>query len=455
MTLAPCGRRVADARNGGDPHSVHEVSVLMARRSAPTVTHMPAQRIDCLVIGAGQAGLGVSRELVRRGVEHVVLEQGRIGETWRSQRWDAFALNSPAWMNRLPGDAAPVRPDEFPSAPQFALGLERYAFAQRLPVRQGVAVRSVERGSTDDWLSVATGEDLLEARSVVVASGGARVPRRPAIASALSRSILQLHTAEYRSAGELPAGAVLVVGGGQSGVQIAEDLLHAGRAVLLATSAVGRLPRRYRGRDSFAWLVDDGFFDERSEEATAGPNPQISGGAGGHTLSYQHLERLGAVLLGGLAGISGSRLRLRDDLAANIVFADAVSDALRARIDAHIARAGTDAPPPDADPADEPYPMRSIPQTPRELDVRHAAVTTVIWATGFDVDSGFVRAPVIGERGEITQRDGATAVPGLFVIGQPWLRTRRSATIYGVVADAPHVADLVSRRLARRRRVAA
>jgi putative flavoprotein involved in K+ transport len=414
---------------------------------------MPVERIDGLVIGAGQAGLGVSRELVARGIDHLVLEQGRIGETWRSQRWDAFALNSPAWMNRLPGDAAPAHPDEFPSAPQFAVGLERYAFSHRLPVRQGVGVRSVDRGSTDDSLSVATDEGLFEARSVVVASGGARVSRVPAMASALPRSILQLHTAEYRSPSELPAGAVLVVGGAQSGVQIVEDLLHAGRNVFLATSAVGRLPRRYRGRDSFAWLVDDGFFDET--RATATPNPQISGAAGGHTLSYQQLERLGAVLLGGVAGMSGSRVQLRDDLARNIVFADAASAALRSRIDAHIARSKLDAPQPEADAADEPYPMRSIPQAPRELDLPHAAVATVIWATGFDADTGFVRAPVVGKRGDIVQRDGSTAVPGLFVIGQPWLRSRRSATIYGVVADAPHVADLVTRRLASRQRLAA
>ena len=384
-----------------------------------------------------------------------MLEQGRIGETWRSQRWDAFALNSPAWMNRLPGDAAPARPDEFPTAPQFVVGLERYAFRHRLPVRQGVTVRSVDRGSTGDSLSVATDDGVFEARSVVVAGGGASVPRVPAMASALSRTILQLHTTGYRSAGQLPAGAVLVVGGGQSGVQIAEDLLHAGREVFLATSAVGRLRRRYRGRDSFAWLVDDGFFDERRADATARPNPQISGAAGGHTLSYQHLERLGAVLLGGVAGMSGSRVRLRDDLARNIAFADAASAALRSRIDAHIARSGTDAPPPETDPADEPYPTRSIRQTPRELDLRRAAVSTVIWATGVDPAAGFVRAPVVGERGEIIQRDGATALPGPFVIGQPWLRSRRSATIYGVVADAPHVADLVTARVTARRRFAA
>ena len=413
------------------------------------------RRIDSVVIGAGQAGLGVSRELVERGIEHVVLEQGRIGETWRSQRWDAFALNSPAWMNRLPGDAAPARPDDFPSAPEFAIGLERYAFRHRLPVHESVTVRSLDLGFRGDGLSVATDAGVLQARSVVVASGGARAARVPAMGAALSASILQLHAAGYRSADELPAGSVLVVGGGQSGVQIAEDLLHAGRRVFLATSTVGRLPRRYRGRDAFAWLVDDGFFDERPTEATAPTNPQISGAAGGHTLSYQHLERLGAVLLGGVAGMSGPRLTLRPDLARNLLFADAASEALRSRIDAHIARSGIDAPEPEPDPADEPYPGRSIPRPPLELDLRRAAVATVIWAVGFDADTGFVRPPIVGNRGEITQRDGATAVPGLFVVGQSWLRSRRSGTIYGVAADAPHVADLVTRRLAAGQRRAA
>jgi putative flavoprotein involved in K+ transport len=413
------------------------------------------RRIDSVVIGAGQAGLGVSRELVERGIEHVVLEQGRIGETWRSQRWDAFALNSPAWMNRLPGDAAPVRPDDFPSAPEFAVGLERYAFRHRLPVHDGVTVRSLDLGFRGDGLSVATDAGVLHSRSVVVASGGARVPWLPAMGGALSASFLQLHAAGYRSADELPAASVLVVGGGQSGVQIAEDLLHAGRRVFLATSTVGRLPRRYRGRDAFAWLVDDGFFDERPTEATAPTNPQISGAAGGHTLSYQHLERHGAVLLGGVAGMSGSRVTLRPDLARNLLFADAASEALRSRIDAHIARSGIDAPEPEPDPADEPYPARSILRPPLELDLRRAGIATVIWAVGFDADTGFVRPPVVSGRGEITQRDGATAVPGLFVVGQSWLRSRRSGTIYGVAADAPHVADLVTRRLAAGQRRAA
>jgi putative flavoprotein involved in K+ transport len=383
-----------------------------------------------------------------------VLEQGRIGESWRSQRWDSFALNSPAWMNRLPGEPTAERPDEFPSGSQFALGLERYAFRHRLPVREGSPVRGVEVGAAGGPLRVDAADGVLEARAVVVASG-ISVPRIPAMAATLPRSILQLHAADYRNPDALPPGRVLVAGGGQSGVQIAEDLVEAGREILLATSTVGRLPRRYRGRDAFAWLVDEGFFDERRGEMTPTTNPQISGAGGGHTVSYQQLERQGAVLIGGLSGASGSRVRLREDLARNIVFADAASVAMRTRIDRHIARTGADAPAPEHDPADEPYPGGPLPHGPAELDLLRAGVGTVIWATGFDAATGFVRAPVVGERGELAQSDGATAVPGLFVVGQPWLRTRRSGTISGVAADAPHVADLVARRLAARRRIAA
>lgn len=415
---------------------------------------MPATPLEALVIGAGQAGLGVSRELRARGIEHVVLEQGRVGDSWRTQRWDSFALNSPGWMNRLPGGPEPPDPHAFVSAGEFAMGLERYAFSHRLPVHEGVAVRSVAPRA-DGGFSVGTEDGLIHARSVVLASGGARAPRVPAMAAAFPRGMHQLDTGAYRNPGELPPGAVLVVGGGQSGVQIADDLLEAGRDVLLATSAVARLPRRYRGRDVFAWLSEEGFFDEPRGSAKPGPGPQISGARGGYTLSYQHLERRGARLLGGLADVSGSRVRFRDDLAFNLRFADAASAALRSRIDGYILRSGSEAPPADLDPADVPYATRDLPEALGELDLRRAGVTTVIWATGFAPDTGFVHAPVRDERGRVLHRDGATAVPGLFVTGLPWLRTRRSSTISGVAADAPHIADLVAARRAAPARLAA
>ena len=405
--------------------------------------------IDTVVIGAGQAGLGVSHELAARGVDHVVLERGRIGESWRSQRWDSFMLNSPAWMNVLSGDVAPEHPDGFPTAAEFALDLQRYAFRHRLPVREEVEVQNVVIGAPGAHLRVVTDGDAIEARSVIVASGTSK-PRIPPIA--LSLSAFQLHAAGYRNADHLPSGRVLVVGGGQSGVQIADDLLDAGREVLLATSKVGRVPRRYRGRDVFAWLDEEGFFDERRGEVPPNANPQLGAR---HTVSYQQLEDRGAVLLGGLERASGSRVRFRGDLAHHIVFADAVSASLRARIDAHIERAGSDAPPAEDDPADEPYRAGPLPDGSCTLDLRSAGVGAVIWATGFDVATRFLPHDVTAERGALPHHEGATAVPGLFVLGHPWLRTRRSGTISGIAADAPHVADLVVRHLATRRRAAA
>jgi putative flavoprotein involved in K+ transport len=419
---------------------------------------MPAERLESLVIGAGQSGLGVSRELARQGIAHAVLEQGRIGESWRSQRWDSFRLNSPNWMNVLPGGRAPARPHGFASAREFAAGLERYAAANRLPVRRGVIVRAVEHDRRGEGFSVATDDGLYVTRSVVVASGGARVPRVPRIGVALPEPVLQIHAADYRNADMLPSGAVLVVGSAQSGVQIADDLLDAGRRVYLSSSAVGRVPRRYRGRDIFGWLIPDGFFDQPRRDDDGWrppPNPQLSGGAREDTLSYQSLERRGAVLLGRLAAVSGFRVGLRDDLAQNAALADETSAKLRRRVDAYIARTGADAPPPEEDPSEVPYPADQLPSSPAELDLRAAGVTVVLWATGFSSDTSFLRLPVVSAGGEFVQRDGATAVPGLFVAGQPWMRTRGSGTIHGVAADAPHVAMLVSRHLWRRERIAA
>ena len=243
-----------------------------------------------------------------------------------------------------------------------------------------------------------------------------------------------------------------MVGGGQSGLQIAEDLLAAGRRVYLASSRVGRLPRRYRGRDSLEWLAADGFYEERLEDAQApgvrAPRqPQISGAAGGRTVSYQALERRGAVLMGRLAAVEGSRIVLGDELPTNVAFADSASAAYRARIDAHIRDRGLDAEAPAGDPADAAYPDGALPRGPAHLDLEAAGVGAVVWATGLGCDTSWLHVPgVLDERDEIVHREGVTAVPGLFAAGQPWLRTRRSAMIYGVAADAPHLARLVADR---------
>lgn len=408
---------------------------------------MPAERVDTLIVGAGQAGLGVSHALAAAGVDQLVLEQGGIGESWRRLRWDSFRLNTPARLNRLPGGPDPVEPDAFPTASEFIVALERQAFRHRLPVRAGVRVRSVTPDPLSGRFRVQTDEGLIVARSVVAASGAARIPRLPPIADHLPADLHQLHTAHYRRPTALPPGGVLVVGGGQSGLQVAEDLLDAGRRVFVATSRVGRFPRRHRGRDVLAWLSEDGYFDAPRPVGRPPRQPQISGVGGGHTISYQALERRGAMLLGRLRDVNGHRLRFDDDLAANAAFADETSAEIRRRIDTYIAGLGIAIGPGEPDPADEPYAPAALPTGPAELDVRAAGISTVIWATGLRADVRWLPAEALDARGEIAHWEGATPIPGLFVVGQPWLRSRRSAMIAGAAHDGPHVAGLVADHL--------
>ena len=313
--------------------------------------------LDAIVVGAGQAGLGVSYSLKRMGIAHVVLEKSRIGETWRSQRWDSFTTNSPNLLNGLPG--APYEesmPDGFYTRDELVRSFESYAQRFALPVRTGVEVSRVEAADGGGFV-VRTRTDAGDGRtyyvrSVVIASGIMTEPKVPAFAGKLPGRIVQMHTAGYRNPAALPPGAVVVVGSGQSGVQIAEELNEAGREVYLCTSRVGRVPRRYRGREIMAWLWDCGFLDVARADLEdpaicRAAQPQVSGvGRYGHTLSLQKLSRDGVTLLGRLNDVDGSSLVLGDDLADNIRFADQKSAYFKHEVDAYIARAGIQAPPP-------------------------------------------------------------------------------------------------------------
>ncbi|HEX7472595.1 MAG TPA: NAD(P)/FAD-dependent oxidoreductase, partial [Candidatus Limnocylindrales bacterium] len=298
--------------------------------------------LGAVVVGGGSAGLAAGYHLGRAGVETVVLERDRIGETWRSQRWDSFVLNTPAWYSRLPGDPEPAAEerDAFLSAPSFLERLEGYAARHGIPVRTGTTVTRVAAADTARGGLVVSvdgpgGSDEFRTASIVVASGILNVPRVPPIAGSLPTGIRQLTVAGYRRARDLPAGAVLVVGSAQSGVQIAEDLVAEGRVVYLCTSSVGRARRRYRGRDMFEWLAQAGFFDrtpdQLPEPRTRFPaNPQTSGvGPLGHTVSLQSLAALGVTLLGRPRSITGDRLLLDDTLGANIAFGDRISADLK------------------------------------------------------------------------------------------------------------------------------
>ena len=405
---------------------------------------MAAERIEVVVVGAGQAGLAVSYYLQALGVEHAVLDRGSVGESWRSARWDSFTLVTPNWMTRLPGYrmAAGTGRDFLPRDAVVAL-LER--FAQGLPVREGTEVTSVTAGR--HGYEVGTAAGVIAARAVVVAGGGQRRPIIPGLAAQLPRDICQCDASRYRSPAALPPGAVLVVGSGQSGAQIAEELAAAGRDVLLATSRVPRAPRRYRGRDVHEWAVELGLYDQPAAAVTdpgefTEPHPMLSGGHGGHTISYQQLARDGVRLLGRFLGADGDKLGFAPDLPLNVQYADAGAARFRRAVDEYVARAGLVAPDPDTDPAERPEP--GVDQSPETLSVQAERIAAVVWCTGFGPDTGWLHVPVLTPDGSPAHTRGITAFPGLYVAGYPWLSNRGSGLLYGAAADGARVAQHIA-----------
>ncbi|HEX6454442.1 MAG TPA: NAD(P)-binding domain-containing protein [Trebonia sp.] len=400
--------------------------------------------VDVVIVGAGQAGLAVSYYLRAFGVDHVVLERGQIADSWRSARWDSFTLVTPNWMTRLPGYtmAAGTGRDFLPRDAVTGV-LERFAWG--LPVHTGTEVLSVTAG--DGGYAVATTRGQLTARAVVVAGGAQRRPVIPGLAAGLAGDIYQCDASRYRRPDALPPGAVLVVGSGQSGAQIADELAAAGREVLLATGRVPRVPRRYRGRDVHEWAVELGLYDQRTAAVTdlaafREPHPMLSGAHGGRTLSYQQLARNGVRLLGRLADADGQSLRFGPDLSEHIQYADQRAAQFRRAVDEHIARSGISAPPPEADPAERPFPWPE--GSSERLNARAERISTVLWCTGFGPDTSWLRVPALTHDGIPAHTDGITAFPGLYVAGYPWLSNRGSGILYGVAADAARVAQHIA-----------
>lgn len=406
-----------------------------------------------VIVGAGHAGLATSQQLTERGIEHIVLERGRIGQTWRSQRWGSFTLNTPSWINRLPGDEEadldePL--DGFATHLDLVSRLERYASRWDLPVREETAVARVER-TADDGYRVHLADDAgppIECRSVVVASGGQNVPRTPPIASAMPTSIVQLSAIGYRDAASLPPGAVIVVGAGQSGGQIVEDLLGAGREVYWSVSAVPRVPRRYRGRDIFEWLEGAGFFGATTESIEdpaelVAKMPIVSGvGRYGHTLSLQWLAAKGARLIGRITRVDGTALSLDDSVEACVRFGDERSAGVHDLIDEGLSRAGMPLPPNEPDEADEPSTDLTALDPPSTLDLARADVSTIVWATGVTGDFDYLPEGATTD-GRPRHVRGASELDGLDFIGLPWLTRRGSGIIHGIAGDA----ELLGRRI--------
>ena len=416
--------------------------------------------LDTVIVGAGQAGLGVSYFLQQNGRKHIVFEQGRIGESWLSQRWDSFKLNTPNFMNVLPGlHFDGLEPDGFWRPDELIHYFQRYIEHFQLPVGTGVTVVSVEQSEDERHFIVKTrtngqGEESVTSRSVVIASGSQQTPKIPSIHSRLPNGIVQLHTAGSRNASALPPGAIVIVGSGQSGCQIAEDLLAAGRDVYLCTSKVGRAPRRYRGRDILEWLIDMKFIDVtfaslEDKSISRAAQPQVSGlGRYGHTVSLQQLARQGVVILGRLLDVDAGTLVLGDEAASHVRFADELSQRLKDGVDAYLEKAGITPPPLEDDPADAPDPQANCVSSLRRLNLRDEKVGTIIWTTGFTADFSWIRLPVLDGNVRPVHQRGVSPVCGLYFIGFPWLNSRKSGIIYGIEEDAGYIADTISEQLA-------
>ena len=406
-----------------------------------------AQQIETIIVGGGQAGLATSYYLARRGREHVVLERAsQAGNVWRNDRWDSFTLLTPNWSFRLAGaEYEGNAPDGFMAREEIVARFERYVEQFHLPVQYRVQVNSVEQKAETQGYLVRTEETVWEARNVVMATGLFQQPKIPPFSADLSARITQLPSGQYRNPQALPPGAVLVVGSAQSGCQIAEELYQSGRKVYLCVGSAGRVPRRYRGKDVFEWMLLSGFLDQMvdklpSPRAKFAGNPHVTGRDGGRTLNLHQFARDGMVLLGHLQGAREGTIWLADDLKANLAKADQVAAEIVELIDSYIAQTGLHAPPENLPKLRDGYDAEEI----TELSLQSADITTIIWAIGYRFDFSLVKLPIFDSDGYPVQKRGVTNYPGLFFVGLPWLHKQKSGLLFGVGEDADFLASAIA-----------
>ncbi|OCX33020.1 FAD-dependent oxidoreductase [Bradyrhizobium sp. UASWS1016] len=402
------------------------------------------QRIDTLVIGGGQAGLTMSHRLKQRGIDHLVLERGRIAERWRSERWDGLMFQFPNWSVRLPEFAFPHRdPDGFSATADIIAFIEDYAAFVAPPIRCGVEVLRLRRDAAGFLAEIAGGN--IAARNVVIATGPYQRPLRPALLDE-HPGLFQVHASSYKNPAQLPEGAVLVVGAGASGAQIAEELMRAGRRVFLSVGRHNRLPRRYRGRDLFWWLAEMGIDQTPIEQR--GPSrllPVISGAYGGHTVDFRRFAADGVTLLGRVAAAHEGVLEIAPDLVTNIANGDAYYDTFLGIVDDFVTARGLDHP-------GDPLARRRLPDPPclaaplRAVDLGAERIGSVIWATGYGLDLNWIDIPLVDADGAPRHRHGVSDVPGLYFLGLQWLSKMKSSFLSGVGDDAAALADHIAAR---------
>ena len=406
--------------------------------------------LDTLIIGGGQAGLAMSRCLSDRSIDHVVLDRGRVAERWRSERWDSLRLLTPNWQTRLPGFRYHgPQLNGYMSMPELVNFFERYAASFQAPIDTDTTVLGVEREG--QHFTIETSRGRWRARHVVIATGYNDRPFVPPLAQQLSKRIAQIVPTQYRNPAQLRAGGVLVVGASATGIQLADEIHASGRPVTLAVGRHQRLPRTYRGRDILWWLDAMGVFDATTEDvfdahtSRSQPSLQLIGRTG-QSLDVAILQQRGVTVLGRVAAAEQDRVWFSDDLVATTSASDVKLAQVLLRIDAFIANSAVDTFAP-REPFEPTWPS-VLRTTKTTINLRAAGIETVLWATGFTRRYPWLRVPVFDDHGEIRHRHGITSVPGLFVLGMHFQRSRKSAFIDGVGADAAFLADQIASRTA-------
>lgn len=407
---------------------------------------MSVEKIETLVIGGGQAGLAMSEHLSKRGVPHLVVERARIGERWRSERWDSLVANGPAWHDRFASKTFDhIDGDAFAPASMIVDYLEEHAKEIGAPVRCGVEVKSVTQKAGGTGFVVETSTGTIEAKNVVAATGPFQRAIIPAVVPA-DAGIAQIHSADYRNPAQLPEGAVLVIGAGSSGVQIADELRKAGRRVYLSVGPHDRPPRRYRNRDFVWWLGALGMWNaEAAEPGMEHVTIAVSGADGGHTVDFRRLGLSGITLLGMAGAYEGGTMRFAPDLAANIAGGDRNYLSMLDAADAYIEKEGLDLPlepearevAPDPDCVTNPI---------LELNLAEAGIGSIVWATGYGLDYDWLKVDTFDDKGRPVHERGVSRVPGLYFLGLAWLSRRASPFIWGVWHDADHLAGHIATR---------
>ena len=403
--------------------------------------------IDTVIIGGGQAGLAISYYLSQEEREHVVVERApAVAHAWRNQRWDSFTLVTPNFQVRMPGaEYEGNDPYGFMSLAQVVKYFDDFVKRFRLPVHCGVEAFSVEQIGPS--YLVRTSERNYMAENVVIATGLYQSPKIPSYSAEIPEAILQMHSMHYRNPATLPQGAVLVVGTGQSGAQIAQELYQSGRKVYLSIGSAGRVLRRYRGKDINDWFTWMGMFDTRVEDLKSPKekfhaHPQISGKDGGQSLNLHKFARDGVILLGHVREARDGRLILAPDLKETLAKVDQFEiDALK-KIDDYIARVSLNVPAESVPKLRDGYAQEVL----TDLDLQSSGIATIIWAIGYDFDFSLVKVPVVDADGYPIQKRGVTAYPGLYFVGLPWLHSRSSGILFGVGDDGAYIASHITAR---------